>query len=205
MIRSSSASLPTIACSTLPSDSSAPTSHCSPPATSANHRATARPVLWHQDGSYWPLSPCEVMLWISVSDSTPENGCMRMIPGSQTACRFSHWKRDATWDSVLGSSMDHLVDEASAVDLVLKPGDVSVHHPNTIHGSGANTSDHWRLTELVRYIPTTTRITQTPSALRIRAPAAVRSKGSIITSRFRSTLWENIGPFTDARTGYEQL
>ncbi|MCA1597330.1 MAG: phytanoyl-CoA dioxygenase family protein, partial [Chloroflexi bacterium] len=41
-------------------------------------------VLWHQDGSYWPLDPMEVVtLWLAVDDSTPENGCMRVIPGTQ--------------------------------------------------------------------------------------------------------------------------
>ncbi|NQZ68657.1 MAG: phytanoyl-CoA dioxygenase family protein, partial [Lentisphaeria bacterium] len=45
---------------------------------------TGMPVLWHQDGSYWPLEPMEVVtLWLAVDDSTPENGCMRVIPGTQ--------------------------------------------------------------------------------------------------------------------------
>src|ERR1051326_556165 len=43
-----------------------------------------QPVLWHQDGSYWPLDPMEVVtLWLAVDDSLPENGCMRVIPGTQ--------------------------------------------------------------------------------------------------------------------------
>jgi hypothetical protein len=107
-----------------------------------------KPVLWHQDGSYWPLSPCEVVtLWIAVSESTPENGCMRMIPGSHTM-PLQSLKPRGDVDNVLGSSMDEgLVDDSLAVDLVLRPGDVSIHHPNTIHGSGPNTSDRWRLTQ----------------------------------------------------------
>src|SRR5687768_13409073 len=41
------------------------------------------PVLWHQDGAYWPLEPMEVVtLWLAVADSTRGNGCMRVIPGS---------------------------------------------------------------------------------------------------------------------------
>ena len=44
-----------------------------------------QPVLWHQDGSFWPLDPMEVVtLWLAVDDSTPENGCMRVIPGTHT-------------------------------------------------------------------------------------------------------------------------
>ena len=33
------------------------------------------PVLWHQDGSYWPLDPMEVVtLWLAIDRSAPENG-----------------------------------------------------------------------------------------------------------------------------------
>ncbi|GMW00982.1 MAG: hypothetical protein AMXMBFR84_21190 [Candidatus Hydrogenedentota bacterium] len=129
-----------------------------------SHYISKRPrdgqaVLWHQDGSYWPLEPMEVVsLWLAVDASTPENGCMRVIPGTQqVALQSLHERKDV--DNVLGSGMDErLVDESKAVDLVLKPGDVSVHHPNVIHGSNANLSTKWRRSLTIRYIPTTTRI-----------------------------------------------
>jgi ectoine hydroxylase-related dioxygenase (phytanoyl-CoA dioxygenase family) len=122
------------------------------------------PVLWHQDGSYWPLDPMEVItLWLAVSDSTVENGCMRVIPGTHRKPLEDHRRRDDV-ASVLGSSLDPAhVDESQAVDLVLRAGDVSIHHPNIFHGSDANTSDRWRMGLTIRYIPTTTRIT-TPGA-----------------------------------------
>jgi hypothetical protein len=37
------------------------------------------------------------------------------------------------------------IDEARAVGTPLRPGQASVHHPLTLHGSGANTSGSWRL------------------------------------------------------------
>jgi ectoine hydroxylase-related dioxygenase (phytanoyl-CoA dioxygenase family) len=118
------------------------------------------PVLWHQDGSYWPLDPMEVVtLWLSVSDSKPENGCMRVIPRTQHTDLQEMRKREDI-ASVLGSGMDEsLVDVSQAVDIVMQPGDVSVHHPNVIHGSEGNASDRWRKGLTIRYIPTTTRIT----------------------------------------------
>ena len=62
--------------------------------------------------------------------------------------------------NVLSSHMDPtLVDEFKAVDFVLKAGDVSVHHPNIIHGSNPNTSAQRRCGLTIRYIPTSTRIT----------------------------------------------
>ncbi|WP_309706925.1 phytanoyl-CoA dioxygenase family protein, partial [Armatimonas sp.] len=117
------------------------------------------PVLWHQDGSYWPLDPCEVVtLWLAVDDSTPENGCLRVIPGSHKL-EFQAHAKDTSVENVLSSGIAG-VDESAAVDVILKAGDVSVHHPNLIHGSNANTSDKRRCGLTIRYIPTSTRITK---------------------------------------------
>lgn len=132
------------------------------------------PVLWHQDGSYWPLDPMEVVtLWLAVDDSTGENGCMRVIPGTQHLnLQQLRERRDVA--NVLSSSMeDSHIDESKVVDVVLKAGDVSVHHPNLIHGSNANTSTRRRCGLTIRYIPTSTRITSTPwpSAFLLRGEA----------------------------------
>ncbi|MEE2658234.1 MAG: phytanoyl-CoA dioxygenase family protein [Candidatus Latescibacterota bacterium] len=124
-----------------------------------------RPVLWHQDGSYWPLEPMEVVtLWLAVDESNLDNGCMRVIPGSHTM-DLQELHRTAKGENVLGSAMDEsVVDESKAVDLVLEPGDVSVHHPNIVHGSNRNTSAQRRCGLTIRYIPATTRIViDTPS------------------------------------------
>ncbi len=129
---------------------------CKPP-------KTGRPVLWHQDGSYWPLEPMEVTtLWLAASESVRENGCMRVIPRTHhTELKELIDRPDI--DSALGSGMDErLVDESQAVDIELNPGDVSIHHPNIIHGSEANRSDKWRMGLTIRYIPTSTRITRQP-------------------------------------------
>ncbi len=131
-------------------------------------------VLWHQDGSYWPLKPMEVVtLWLSVDEVTPENGCMRVIPGTQhMSLQDVIQRKDVA--NVLSSSIDEsLVDEQKAVDILLAPGDVSVHHPNIIHGSNANTSPRWRRGLTIRYIPASTKIlTKTeepwPSAFLLR-------------------------------------
>ena len=52
------------------------------------------------------------------------------------------------------------IDESEAVSLILNPGDISIHHPNVIHGSHANKSPRWRRGLTIRYIPTYTRITR---------------------------------------------
>jgi len=116
-------------------------------------------VLWHQDGSYWPLEPMEVVTgWLAVNESTPENGCMRVIPGTHvTDLKTLIPRKDVP--NVLSSEMPlEYVDEALAVDVVLNPGDISLHHPNLVHASDANTSSSWRKGLTIRYVPTTTQI-----------------------------------------------
>lgn len=134
-----------------------------------------QPVLWHQDGSYWPLEPMEVVtLWLAVDDSLPENGCMRVVPGTQHM-QLHEMKRHTDEANVLSSRMDpELVDDSKAVDIVIKAGGVSVHHPNIVHGSNANVSDVRRCGLTIRYIPTTTRIVSDkswPSAFLLRGEA----------------------------------
>jgi len=121
------------------------------------------PVLWHQDGSYWPLEPMEVVtLWLAVDDSMPDNGCMRVIPKSH-GLELQQLQERKDVKSVLNSEINsRFVDESKAVDIVLKAGDLSVHHPNVIHGSNANNSLRRRCGLTIRYIPTSTRITKLP-------------------------------------------
>jgi hypothetical protein len=136
-----------------------------------------RPVLWHQDGAYWPLEPMEVVtLWLAIDDSTPENGCLRVIPGSHRQDLHELRAREDV-DSVLGSESATEVEETLAVDLTLSAGDVEVHHPHILHGSNANTSPRRRCGLTIRYIPTSTRITSSeqpfPSALLLRGQPGV--------------------------------
>ena len=103
-----------------------------------------------------------VTLWLAVDDSLPENGCMRVVPGTQ-GMELHEMKPSTETPNVLSSQMDsELVDEEKAVDIVLKAGGVSVHHPNIVHGSNPNTSGKRRCGLTIRYIPTTTRITSQP-------------------------------------------
>ncbi len=119
---------------------------------------TGKAVLWHQDGAYWPLEPMKVVtMWLAIDDSTVDNGCLRVVPGSHKQNIQDLRDRDDI-DSVLGSEIAAEVDEADAVDLQLTRGSVDVHHPNIIHGSKANTSPNRRCGLTIRYIPTSTKI-----------------------------------------------
>jgi ectoine hydroxylase-related dioxygenase (phytanoyl-CoA dioxygenase family) len=113
-----------------------------------------------------------VSLWVAITESTPENGCLRVIPRTHAMeLRGLRERRDV--DNLFDVEIDAQIDESEAVDLILNPGDVSVHHPNIVHGSEPNASHRWRNGLTIRYIPTSTRITEpehaSPFLLRGRA------------------------------------
>ena len=112
-------------------------------------------VSWHQDLTYWGLGETddEVTAWLALSDVSVEAGCMRFVPGSHQQRLLPH--RDTFSDSNLlsrGQEIDVDVDENDAVNVVLKPGQVSFHHGRIFHASGPNQSDHDRIGLAFRYI-----------------------------------------------------
>ncbi len=117
-------------------------------------------VLWHQDGTYWPLEPMEVTtIWLAATESNRENGCLRVLPGTQNNRLLSRAELQDVDDgkNVLASGIHpSQIDDSHVVDLELEAGDVSIHNPKIIHGSEANTSDKWRIGLTLRYIPTST-------------------------------------------------
>ncbi len=116
-------------------------------------------VSWHQDSTYWGLDPADVMTaWIAFSDSTPENGAMRVMPGTHKMDQIPH--RDTfRKENLLSRGQEVMVDvnEADAVTLELMAGEMSLHHVRLIHGSDPNPSDKRRIGFAIRYIPTTVR------------------------------------------------
>jgi ectoine hydroxylase-related dioxygenase (phytanoyl-CoA dioxygenase family) len=112
------------------------------------------PALWHQDGEPWRDrlgGAAATTLWIALDPSTVENGCLRVIPSSHRL-PLQRLRPNTAVASIFGVELDPaLVDETAALDVVLDPGDVSVHHPNLVHGSGPNRSDRPRVALAVRY------------------------------------------------------
>jgi len=112
---------------------------------------------WHQDGHYWPIRPlANCTVWVALEESTIENGCLRVIPRSHVSERlYEHLHEDRT-DLTLNQRMAAgSFDEASAVDLELQPGQMSLHDVYMIHGAKANTSGKRRTGAALRYMPAT--------------------------------------------------
>ncbi len=132
-------------------------------------------VTWHQDSVYsgWHLSP-STSAWIALTDSAPDNGCMRVIPGTHTQGLMDHANvRDSANMLKRGESVRMEVDESQAVDVVLKPGEMSLHNSNIVHGSNKNTSDDPRIGFIVRFVTPQTRNSERP-LLRVRGNADCR-------------------------------
>jgi hypothetical protein len=116
-------------------------------------------VPWHQDATYFGLAPFEhVTAWVALTDSTPENGCVQIIPGSHTTGQRPHFDQpDPKAMLSRGQTLADRVDERQAVDLVLAAGDVSFHHTLAFHRSGINRSGERRIGIGFSYIPTRVR------------------------------------------------
>jgi hypothetical protein len=117
-------------------------------------------VPWHQDAIYWPLEPMNVItLWLAMDDSTVENGCMRVIPGTHTTGPIEHVNIEHPETKVLHLGVPpQYVNESKAVDCVLPRGGSSFHAPYLIHGSAPNTSPKRRCGYTMRFMPPETRL-----------------------------------------------
>jgi non-haem Fe2+, alpha-ketoglutarate-dependent halogenase len=115
-------------------------------------------VSWHQDGTYWGLSSPDVMTaWVALTPSEPANGCMQVVPGTQRA-QVEHVDTFAE-TNLLSRGQEIRVDVKAGdrVPVVLKPGQMSLHHVLIFHGSEPNTADYRRVGFAIRYIPTHVR------------------------------------------------
>jgi hypothetical protein len=116
---------------------------------------------WHEDSSYWNgrVSTMEGIctVWLAIDEATPENGCMRVIPGTHTGGTggFSKYEAVDTASNIFASQiLPELIDESAAVYFALKPNECSLHEARLIHGAQANTSDTRRTGYTMRYFPT---------------------------------------------------
>ncbi len=112
---------------------------------------------WHQDGDYYPIEPLETLtVWISLDGSTPEQGCMKFIPGSHRDHRIYSHHFEHRDDYTLAQVIDEdQVDLSRACDIVLEPGQISLHDVYLVHGSDANLSERRRMGLVLRIMPAT--------------------------------------------------
>lgn len=110
-------------------------------------------ISWHQDSATYNLEGGELITaWLALTDAQTDNGAMRFIPGSHRIGEQTHTDTWAENNQLSrGETVNHSFDEASAVDIRLAPGEISLHHIHAIHSSAANRSPRPRIGFAMRY------------------------------------------------------
>jgi ectoine hydroxylase-related dioxygenase (phytanoyl-CoA dioxygenase family) len=143
-------------------------------------------VAWHQDASYWPLSPSKaVTVWLAIDDADQQNACMQFVSGSHRFGRIAHQQSSET--SVLDREIVDAEKYGHIVDLELPAGEISIHSDLLLHGSGANNSARRRCGLTLRYCTAD-----------VRAGLDWNQKGVLVSGSDPSGHWANpLRPETD--------
>jgi non-haem Fe2+, alpha-ketoglutarate-dependent halogenase len=138
-------------------------------------------VAWHQDASYWPLTPSKaVTVWLAIDDADVENACMRFIAGSHHHGAMTYRPSTPADHNVLNQTIENPEQYGTAVDDILKAGEASIHSDLLLHGSEANQSDRRRCGLTIRY-----------AAAEVRAYMDWNKKGVLVSGADPSGHWAN--------------
>ncbi len=103
-------------------------------------------VAWHHDRPYMGFAGgATTSAWIALGDSTPANGCMRAAPDPDRRAAAEACQR-------AGRRAAPPEGQRPVVDVVLRPGQMSLHDADVLHGSGPNASAVKRVGFVVRYV-----------------------------------------------------
>jgi non-haem Fe2+, alpha-ketoglutarate-dependent halogenase len=138
-------------------------------------------VAWHQDSSYWPLTPTKaVTVWLAIDDADPENANMRFVKGSHHFGHLTYRESSVEDHNVLNQSIDNAEQYGEVVDNPLKAGQASIHSDLLLHGSEANTSTRRRCALTLRY-----------AAADVRAHLGWNQKGVWVAGQDATGHWLN--------------
>ena len=138
-------------------------------------------VSWHQDSSYWPLTPSmAVTAWLAIDDATVENACMRYIPGTHHLGHLTYTLSENDEANVLNQTVPEAENLGEPVNVELKAGEISIHSDLLLHGSEANLSNKRRCGLTLRYCPA-----------KVRAGLGWNAKGVVVSGRDESGHWAN--------------
>lgn len=111
-------------------------------------------VDWHQDCSFWPLTPTKaVTVWLAVDDADAENGGMEVFKGSHVHGLIDFDSSDDASGNVLDQTVRNPENYGELDFTPLTAGQVSIHSDLLLHGSAPNNSDRRRCGLTLRYCP----------------------------------------------------
>lgn len=116
---------------------------------------TKHVVTMHQDLTYWGMGEIDglVTAWLALSDVTTQTGCMDFVKGSHKNPILPH-EDSIDENNLLSRGQEIAVDvpDEDKVAVKLAPGQISLHHGLTIHGSGPNAGNDRRIGVAIRYL-----------------------------------------------------
>ena len=138
-------------------------------------------VSWHQDASYWPMTPSRTAtVWLAIDDADTHNACMRFIPGSHHHGHLTYHLSEKDENNVLFQTVADAETYGEPVDVELAAGEISIHSDMLLHGSRANTSARRRGGLTLRYC-----------AAEVRALQGWHLKGILLSGHDPDQHWGN--------------
>jgi hypothetical protein len=138
-------------------------------------------VSWHQDASYWPLTPSKaVTAWLAIDDATVENACMRYIPRTHLLGHLTYTLSEDDDSNVLNQTVEGAESLGEPVNVALRAGEISLHSDLLLHGSEANRSSRRRCGLTLRYCPAD-----------VRAGLGWNAKGVVVSGKDAARHWAN--------------
>lgn len=138
-------------------------------------------VAWHQDASYWPLTPSKTAtVWLAIDDADRENACMRFVAGSHHFGHLTYRPSTEAEHNVLNQTVENAEQYGRVVYDELRAGEASIHSDLLLHGSDANVSSRRRCGLTLRYC--------TPD---VRAGSEWQQKGVVVRGRDPEHYWAN--------------
>lgn len=111
-------------------------------------------VDWHQDCSYWPLTPTKsITVWLAIDDADEANGCMEVVAGSHKFGLIEYIPSGEGSGNVLNQTVTDPEKYGQIVRTPVRAGQMSVHSDLLLHGSPPNDSDRRRCGLTLRYCP----------------------------------------------------
>lgn len=139
-------------------------------------------VAWHQDASYWPLSPSKaVTVWLAIDDADAENACMKFIAGSHRFGHMTYRPSSAADHNVLSQTIENPEQYGTVVWNPLRAGHASIHSDLLLHGSDVNASSRRRCALTLRYC-----------AAAVRASLGWNEKGVLLRGKDEAGHWANV-------------
>ena len=114
-------------------------------------------VPWHQDKSYWPDANANpvITVWIPLVDSTLENGCLHLIPGTHKKRAVAHGSEDYSGTGYLEIAPETIAKrKKEIIPLPMKAGSAVLFNDRLIHSSTPNRARTVRWSVDLRYQPT---------------------------------------------------